>query len=423
MNENTGATPTNPPEEEPTATPAGGPGSPTIETPRAAGPATTPEPVPADTTRPWTESGPAQPGAYGPQPGGYGPPPGGYGPPPGGAAAPESGARRLTRSRTDRMVGGVCGGLARYWNTDPVLLRVLTVVLVVFTGGAFIVAYLIALIVIPEEPLPGAAGGGQPATTGYAAGGTPPYGGSYAAPMPPAAPRERSYLGWLVLSIAVLVAGILGIVGFLVPATIQMWGLVGGVMVAILGLGLLVGARYGRARWLVIPAVPLALVTFGLVAAGNWVQQNPNWERWVDSPGSSSRPWGGITVGDRTWVVGPEDVAGSPLEFRLTMGEARLDLTGLTASPGAPPADPVRLAVDVGVGLGNLEVVVPDDMRLVLDAVVGAGAVDLPGLTRQDGTDLDVVTTIESRAGTPTHIVELDAAVGAGNLEVRREAA
>ncbi len=57
--------------------------------------------------------------------------------------------RRLRRSRTDRVLGGVCGGLGQYLGVDAVLIRIATVLLV-FVGGAGIVAYLVAWILIPE---------------------------------------------------------------------------------------------------------------------------------------------------------------------------------------------------------------------------------------------------------------------------------
>ena len=57
--------------------------------------------------------------------------------------------RRLYRSRNDRMIGGICGGLAEYFNIDPVLMRVLWVVFAVM--GAGLLVYLILLLVIPEE--------------------------------------------------------------------------------------------------------------------------------------------------------------------------------------------------------------------------------------------------------------------------------
>jgi phage shock protein PspC (stress-responsive transcriptional regulator) len=58
--------------------------------------------------------------------------------------------RKLERSRSNRVLGGVCGGVANYVNMDPTLVRVLTVVISLFTGVP-IILYLIALFVIPEE--------------------------------------------------------------------------------------------------------------------------------------------------------------------------------------------------------------------------------------------------------------------------------
>ena len=57
--------------------------------------------------------------------------------------------KRLYRSRTDKVIGGVCGGLADYFDVDPTLVRLL-VVLLFLAGGIGILAYLIAWIVIPK---------------------------------------------------------------------------------------------------------------------------------------------------------------------------------------------------------------------------------------------------------------------------------
>jgi phage shock protein C len=59
--------------------------------------------------------------------------------------------RRLLRSRDDRVIAGVCGGLGRHLGIDPVLIRIAAVVLV-FAGGAGILLYAIGWIAIPEEP-------------------------------------------------------------------------------------------------------------------------------------------------------------------------------------------------------------------------------------------------------------------------------
>ena len=58
--------------------------------------------------------------------------------------------RRVRRSRQDRVIGGVCGGLGRYLQVDPVLLRIAAVALAL-SGGLGVLAYIIAWIAIPEE--------------------------------------------------------------------------------------------------------------------------------------------------------------------------------------------------------------------------------------------------------------------------------
>ena len=59
--------------------------------------------------------------------------------------------RKLYRSKTNRQVAGVCGGLAERFNVDPTLMRVLFIVLAIF-GGAGIVLYIAMWIIVPKEP-------------------------------------------------------------------------------------------------------------------------------------------------------------------------------------------------------------------------------------------------------------------------------
>jgi phage shock protein C len=59
--------------------------------------------------------------------------------------------RKLYRSRTDRKLAGVCGGLAQYFNLDATLIRVLFLVLAVL-GGSGLVLYLAMWIIVPNEP-------------------------------------------------------------------------------------------------------------------------------------------------------------------------------------------------------------------------------------------------------------------------------
>lgn len=61
-------------------------------------------------------------------------------------------AKKLERSRTDRKIAGVCGGFAHYVDLDVTLVRIIWLMLAFF-GGWGIIGYLIAWIVMPEEPL------------------------------------------------------------------------------------------------------------------------------------------------------------------------------------------------------------------------------------------------------------------------------
>lgn len=65
-------------------------------------------------------------------------------------------ARKLTRSRTDKRIAGVCGGFASYFGIDATLIRIIWLMLVIFAGCG-ILAYLIAWIIMLQEPLPQAA--------------------------------------------------------------------------------------------------------------------------------------------------------------------------------------------------------------------------------------------------------------------------
>ncbi len=59
--------------------------------------------------------------------------------------------KRLYRSGKERILGGVCGGIAEYFNVDPAIIRLLWV-LFIFGFGTGILAYIIAWIIIPRNP-------------------------------------------------------------------------------------------------------------------------------------------------------------------------------------------------------------------------------------------------------------------------------
>ena len=68
-----------------------------------------------------------------------------------GAAAPKPAPRKLYRSRSDRAIAGVCGGLAVYLGVDPLVIRLLTLFLILF-GGLSIWVYILLWLIVPEEP-------------------------------------------------------------------------------------------------------------------------------------------------------------------------------------------------------------------------------------------------------------------------------
>jgi phage shock protein C len=59
--------------------------------------------------------------------------------------------KRLYKSRKEKMIDGVCGGIAEYANVDPTIIR-LIFFLLIFAGGAGIILYLIAMIIMPRKP-------------------------------------------------------------------------------------------------------------------------------------------------------------------------------------------------------------------------------------------------------------------------------
>ena len=61
--------------------------------------------------------------------------------------------KQLYRSRTQRMIGGVCGGLAEYLGMDPSVIRLLFAFGTIFGFGSLCIVYLVMLVVIPEAPL------------------------------------------------------------------------------------------------------------------------------------------------------------------------------------------------------------------------------------------------------------------------------
>lgn len=347
-------------------------------------------------------------------------------------------SRPLVRDPGDRVVAGVCAAVGRCTDTDPVIWRVVTAVLTVF-GGAGLVLYLLGWLLIPKTGQdaglaqrwlrrdngisPVAVGlvavlgvllfaglddgdgvaavgvlalvgylvhrerQGRPAVPSY----VPPVGTDGWSPPPaePPPPREPSRLGTITLSLTALVTGVLVLARVYGADGLSPSRIVAAALVVV-GAGLVVGTWYGRARWLAVVGLLLCLALAATAAA--------------DATTGPLR--GGI--GERSWAPSPGTTTQA---FRLGVGEATLDLTDL-------PEDGPHVTIDAHIGVGHLIVLVDDDVAVRMAAEIQVGELREFGETLGEGTDRVERTRSYGPAGDPR--VELDASVGAGQVEVRR---
>jgi phage shock protein PspC (stress-responsive transcriptional regulator) len=319
--------------------------------------------------------------------------------------------RRLVRVKEGRVLGGVAAGLGRYFNLDPIIFRIGAIVLVL-VGGAGLVAYLAAWLLIPSEDATGEpaegrnrwlviggvvlllclswpfllggglliAGLGIPLAILVLAGvlvwwfvsGEGPTGNAGEV-------AKRAFLGLAIL----FVCGLIAVAGGWAAAA-------GGetvVAIAVIaaGVAILAGAFIRPIRWLVPPAVALALAAGTVSAAG------------LDLRGG---------VGDRDYR--PASAAELQDEFKLGIGQLVVDLRHTDLPRGDVP-------LKVRLGIGETRVLVPKNVCVATDAQVGIG--EVRAFDRHDGgIDVDV----RDRPDAPpirTRLL-LDADVGIGALRV-----
>ena len=65
--------------------------------------------------------------------------------------------KKLYKSRKNKVIDGVCGGIAEYMGVDPVLVRLIAALSLIFTGGAIVIAYILGMIIMPVQPWEGTA--------------------------------------------------------------------------------------------------------------------------------------------------------------------------------------------------------------------------------------------------------------------------
>jgi len=276
------------------------------------------------------------------------------------APAVDPSPRRFLRSRDDRIIAGVAGGLGRYFDIDPVIIRIAFAVSVLF-GGLGILAYLAVALFVPSDD-----GTGQPVEGG----------------------RGRDVarvLGVIAIAIAVFCG-----FGVLVGAGAFVTGLGFGVPVAavvvLIGVALAVLSFRGGARWLIVPAVALS-IGVGVAAASD-----------LDLTGG---------IGDREYR--PQTAAAIPDGgYELGIGRLAVDLRGIDWSPQQV------LDVSARVGAGQLVVAVPSDVCVAADAHAGAGDLVVAG-QQADGADVDL-TSGDGGIGRP--MLRLNADVDLGQITV-----
>lgn len=286
-------------------------------------------------------------------------------------------AKRLERSRDDRMVAGVCGGLARYFDITPAFYRVGFVVLTLL-GGAGILIYAAAALVIPDE--------GRPESVASAA------------------LRNRDERPWPVIGLGLVGLALVVLVSraTLWPAADLAWVLVLAAGVAILwahGRGTraapedVTGRRGSRRllRALAITAVAFVLFACAAVAAAFAVLDVSL----------------GDGVGERTYHVSGADSL--QRTYRLGVGDLEVDLAGVDDLP------PGETLVRARLGIGDLRVLVPSDVSVRYRTRVKFGDATVFG-ENANGHN----ATADGIDGSGAAVLVLDVKAGAGDVTIDR---
>jgi phage shock protein PspC (stress-responsive transcriptional regulator) len=398
--------------------------------------------------------------------------------------------RSFRRSRNDRVIAGVCGGIAERLRLDPVLVRVLFAASVL-VGGVGVLVYALAWLLMPEEdtetslidealgrrntrgrgsalalsillilvafviagafvggdwggpvliilaivavftllrrdsapepadrtapPPAGPAGSTEPdsaatgpvpgaavtqpvptATTQQIPAGSPPPPVWRPAPAEPRRPRARSPLFWLVISTMLVVLGGLAL------ADVAGAGIARGAYfasaLAVVGLGLLVGAWWGRSRGLIALGVILALA-LPMASAADAADQ---FSRFHGRTGRVAIEATTIEQGTGTYEYGAGEVI-----YDLT----RLDFSGQDEQ------------LNIDMGGGSVQVSVPPEVDLVVDARVGVGELRILDRERNGGFGVETSVVDHGTDGPGGGQLRLNVDNGFGEVVVSRAAA
>jgi|SRR5262245_2063267 len=249
--------------------------------------------------------------------------------------------RPLLRSKSDRMIWGVAGGLASHTGFDPTLVRIAFVVATLFVGGAGLLAYLVLAVALPEDD-----GTGKPA-----------------------AESVGSRLGRVLLVCIAVAAGLLVAAAL---AAVSAWTaamgegvIVASVVVALgavlVAVAFMQGIRRRVAPWLVVVALVLAIPAGAVAATGISFD---------------------TSIGNREYS--PATVTDVPKDgYELGTGQLIVDLRDL------PWRDGQSIAVEADLGMGQLIVSVPSNVCVDAHATGKAGELLVAG-EQSDGVDPDV---------------------------------
>jgi len=267
--------------------------------------------------------------------------------------------RRLERSSSDRMLIGVCGGLGRYFDLNPTVFRVGFVVLTLL-GGAGVLVYLAAALVMPAE-------GKERSLAEQVL-------------------AERKERPWPLIGLAIVGVALIVLVS---RAALRPTAGAGWIFALVVGLAILWVSR--SARWggrllrlfVALLVAALAAVVTAVVLAFSWFNVSF-----------------GDGVGDH--VYAPVTASAVDPSYRLGVGHLRIEL----------PATKEELHVNAKLGVGELRIVVPDGTPVQVTARAKVG--DVHVLRLEDSGRNAVVTT-----GAGGGYV-IDARVGAGRIDVVR---
>ncbi|MGR6966020.1 PspC domain-containing protein [Geodermatophilus sp. URMC 61] len=291
------------------------------------------------------------------------PPAAAYTPPPGPPARPP-----LRRSRSDKVIGGVAGGLADYSGIDALLWRVGLVALAL--AGPGIPVYLLLWLLMPAGPV----------------------GDSSAVARAPRVTGPRSPVPGLTL------AGLLIVIGSLVLLSrLTDWDvgprIVLGTALLVVGLGLVAaafsGGRTARGGLLTLGV----LLSVALVAV-------------------AAEPWRAVEGGIDDVTYRPLTVDDVRPEYSLGVGDATLDLTDLDLAGLDGP-----VTTELHAGVGDVDVLVPRSADVRVRVNSGLGEVDVLGQGNAEGL---VRGTGAAWSGDDRAEIELTINAGVGDVEVRR---